>query len=106
VDFSRWRPWLFLLEPEHAHALSLRVLGGLNEMPKTRAHLWPHRASDPRLAQELWGLHFAHPVGLAAGFDKDGQALKSLASMGFAFLELGTVTPRPQLGNPGPRILK
>ena len=106
MDFSRWRPWLFLLEPEHAHALSLRVLGGLNEMPKTRAHLWPHRPSDPRLAQELWGLHFAHPVGLAAGFDKDGQALKSLASVGFAFLELGTVTPRPQPGNPGPRIFR
>ncbi|MGC9127916.1 MAG: quinone-dependent dihydroorotate dehydrogenase [Acidithiobacillus sp.] len=106
MGFASWRPWLFLLEPERAHALGLRLLCGLNAMPKTRAQLWPPQAVDPRLAQELWGLHFAHPIGLAAGFDKEGEALISLASMGFAFLELGTVTLRPQGGNPRPRVFR
>jgi len=106
MRFSTWQPWLFRLEPERAHQLALQLLRGLGQMPKTRARLWPPQVPDPRLAQDVWGLHFAHPLGLAAGFDKDGQALTGLASLGFAFVELGTVTPRAQPGNPRPRLFR
>ncbi len=101
-----WQPWLFALEPERAHAMALLALETLAKMPKTRALLWPKHDPDPILQQCLWDLEFSHPLGLAAGFDKDARALPSLCSMGFAFVEIGTVTPLPQSGNSRPRIFR
>jgi dihydroorotate dehydrogenase len=90
---------LHRLDPERAHRLTLWGL----------RHGFGPRAStpaDPALAQHLWGLHFPNPVGLAAGFDKDGEAIGPLLAMGFGFVEIGSVTPRPQPGNPKPRVFR
>lgn len=65
-----------------------------------------HRILDPRLEQEIWGKRYPNPIGLAAGFDKDAIAIPGLAAMGFGFLEVGTVTPKPQAGNPRPRLFR
>jgi dihydroorotate dehydrogenase len=90
---------LHLLPPEAAHRLAVRALG---------YGLVPHRAADawPRLATSLCGLALPNPVGLAAGFDKNAEAVAGLARLGFGFVEIGTVTPRPQAGNPKPRIFR
>jgi dihydroorotate dehydrogenase len=61
---------------------------------------------DPRLEQGLWGLTFPNPVGLAAGYDKNGEVVRGMAALGFGFLEVGTVTPMPQRGNPKPRVFR
>lgn len=96
--FGLAQPGLFLLDPERAHELSLRAL---------EAGVFPRAGKDdPRLAQELWGLRFPNPVGIAAGFDKDARAPAALAALGFGFCEIGTVTPRPQAGNPRPRVFR
>jgi len=63
-------------------------------------------ADDPRLATRALGLEFGNPIGLAAGFDKNAVALPALARLGFGFVEAGTVTPRPQAGNPRPRLFR
>ena len=92
------RPLLFTLDAEIAHGLSLRALksGLLPASPPP----------DPRLRQTLLGLDFASPIGLAAGYDKNGEAIAALHGLGFAFVEVGTVTPRPQAGNPRPRLFR
>jgi dihydroorotate dehydrogenase len=93
-------PLLRRLPPEFAHVAALRALRlGLAPAP-TKA------ATDPVLAVSVLGLRFANPVGLAAGFDKDAIALRGLARLGFGFLEAGTVTQRPQRGNPRPRLFR
>jgi len=90
---------LLTLDPERAHDLTLRALErGL--YPK------PELPRDPRLAQDLFGCHFANPVGMAAGFDKDARALRPLFDVGFGFVEVGTVTLEPQAGNPRPRVFR
>lgn len=90
---------LHCLPPETAHGMALGLLRhGL--VPATR------HAPPASLRSELWGLNFASPLGLAAGFDKDATALKGLYRLGFGFVEAGTVTPRPQAGNPRPRIFR
>ena len=88
---------LHLLPPETAHRLALRLLP-----------LLPGRAlpARPRLRTRLAGLDLPHPVGLAAGFDKDGHVFAAMLRQGFAFVEVGTVTPRPQAGNPRPRLFR
>jgi dihydroorotate dehydrogenase len=93
------RPLLFRLEPEAAHSLTLALL---------RAGLGPRIAPviDPALRVTLWNRAFPNPVGLAAGFDKDAAAIGPLFNLGFGFVEAGTVTPRPQRGNPKPRIFR
>ncbi|KAI0310314.1 hypothetical protein OF83DRAFT_884011 [Amylostereum chailletii] len=84
-------------DAETGHKLAVRVLGsGLG--PKDKG------ADDPRLKTELWGTTLANPVGLAAGFDKDGQAIDGLFDLGFSWVEIGSVTPKPQPGNPPPRV--
>jgi dihydroorotate dehydrogenase len=88
---------LFALPPERAHALALRIAALAPRSPER---------SDPRLATRLAGLHLPHPVGLAAGFDKNATALAGLFRLGFAFVEIGTVTPRPQAGNERPRLFR
>lgn len=92
-------PVLRRLEPEAAHRLALFALKhGL--VPKAPA------TDDARLRQRLWGLEFSNPVGLAAGFDKDAEAVDALLAQGFGFIETGTVTPAPQPGNPKPRLFR
>ncbi|MGA7262216.1 MAG: quinone-dependent dihydroorotate dehydrogenase [Stellaceae bacterium] len=98
------RPVLRRLAPEAAHALTVRALeAGLGRFMTDRAARQP---DPPILAQRLWGLDFPNPVGLAAGFDKDARAPEALRGFGFGFVEIGTVTPRPQRGNPKPRLFR
>ena len=93
------RPLLRALPPETAHRLTLAALaagfGGINRRP-----------DPPELRQQLWGLDFPNPIGIAAGFDKDARAPDALLRLGFGFVEIGTVTPRPQPGNPRPRVFR
>jgi dihydroorotate dehydrogenase len=100
--YSLLRPWLFCLDPEQAHNLTLTNLD--------RAQRWglldkfvSKPVTDP---QRVCGIEFPNPVGLAAGLDKDGKHIDALAALGFGFLEIGTVTPRPQPGNPKPRMFR
>jgi len=91
---------LFLLPAETAHRLTFWGAGLLD-----RLGFW-HKAPPEVAPIELWGLRFAHPVGLAAGLDKNAELLHFWAHLGFAFVEVGTVTPRPQPGNPRPRLFR
>lgn len=101
------RPLLFRLDAERAHGLGKRALAALAAAgPLARRLERRNRPHDPRLAQQLLGRRFASPVGLAAGFDKDGDAVAALPALGFGFAEVGTVTPRPQAGNPRPRLFR
>ena len=92
-------PILTRLDPETAHDLGLAGLRWLQP-------LWPELKVSPRLSVRCFGLQFAHPLGLAAGFDKNGDYLDALGALGFSHIELGTVTPRPQPGNPKPRMFR
>ena len=99
------RPLLFALDPERAHALSLqalRLMGGVPPLRALQRRLTP-RVDDP---VEALGLRFPNRIGLAAGYDKDARGLRGLAALGFGHVEIGTVTPRPQPGNPRPRIFR
>jgi len=92
------RPLMRALDPEDAHALAIKAL---RYMPVSRA------APDvPELAVRAFGLNFPNPVGLAAGFDKNAQVPDALLRLGFGFVEVGTVTPRAQAGNPRPRLFR
>ena len=94
------RPLLFRLDPETAHNLAivaLRLAGAIG---------LPGRHRSPRLSRRLMGLEFSNPIGLAAGFDKNAELLKSFVFMGLGFAEVGTVTPLRQSGNPRPRMLR
>ena len=92
------RPALFKLDPEQAHHLTINALSYLgNIMPRVNPHSTP---------TSLMGLQLPNPVGLAAGLDKNGEAIDGLAALGFGFIEVGTVTPRPQGGNPQPRLFR
>jgi len=96
------KPLLFSLDPETAHHLSLASLK-LAARPPLRWLFAGAGTGDP---VELWGLRFAHRVGLAAGLDKSGDYIDALGALGFAFIEVGTVTPLPQPGNPRPRLFR
>jgi dihydroorotate dehydrogenase len=88
-----------LLPPEAAHRLTIRALAaGLG--PRVPAE------DDPILGIELWGRRFRNPIGIAAGFDKNAEAYRAILAMGFGFAEIGSVTPRPQAGNPRPRLFR
>ncbi len=100
MDFySAIKPMLWRLDPERAHGLALWALAC--NLPLTVAG-----PADPRLAVEVFGHRFANPVGLAAGFDKDARVWRQAARLGFGFVEVGSVTPRPQSGNPRPRLFR
>jgi dihydroorotate dehydrogenase len=90
---------LHALDPERAHDLAVKSL---------ELGLYPRQAEpdDKRLAQELWGLKFRNPLGMAAGFDKDARVWAPLLATGFGFVEVGTLTPKAQKGNPPPRIFR
>ncbi|GAB5348692.1 quinone-dependent dihydroorotate dehydrogenase [Alteriqipengyuania sp. 357] len=96
--FPALRPLLFTLDPERAHRLSL---AGLKRMPTGK----PPR-HDPALAVTLGGLTFPSPVGVAPGYDKDAEVPDALLGLGFGFVEVGTITPLPQAGNPKPRLFR
>ena len=96
------RKFFFALDPELAHGLGMSGIGFLNRAGIACLLAKPI-AADP---VELMGLVFPNPVGLAAGLDKNGEHIDALASLGFGFIEIGTVTPRPQPGNPKPRMFR
>jgi dihydroorotate dehydrogenase len=98
------RTLLWRLPPEVAHKVALCTLrAGLGRLTTTKAA----RRPDPQaLEQRLWGLHFPNPIGVAAGFDKDGLVPNAILDLGFGSVEVGTVTPRPQVGNRGPRLFR
>jgi dihydroorotate dehydrogenase len=100
--YTLLRPLLFQLNPETAHHLSIAALQMATGLGKWNPFLQT-RVEQP---VELMGLQFANPVGMAAGFDKNGECIQGLAALGFGFLEVGTVTPRPQMGNPLPRLFR
>lgn len=100
MTYTLLRPLLFLLDAETAHTLTLDTLGLLQKtglLPNRTIYCTPVRAM---------GLDFPNPVGLAAGLDKNGAYISALARLGFGFIEVGTVTPRPQPGNPRPRLFR
>jgi dihydroorotate dehydrogenase len=91
-------PLLRWFDPEDAHRLAIQ---GLKLLPPVRS-----RPDDPKLAVRAFGLNFPNPIGMAAGFDKSAEAPDSLLRLGFGFVEVGTVTPKPQAGNPRPRLFR
>ncbi|AWT48905.1 quinone-dependent dihydroorotate dehydrogenase [Psychrobacter sp. YP14] len=101
MSYALLRPFLFNLDPEHAHELTLQLL---EKAHKARALGFIY--SQQSLPTECMGLQFSNPVGLAAGLDKNGQYIDALAELGFGFIEVGTVTPRPQQGNEKPRLFR
>src|SRR5215831_3823592 len=98
------RPLLFAIDPERAHHLAIGCLRAASSLDVTlRALNRFHPAPNPR---KLFDLEFSNPVGLAAGLDKNGVALPAWAALGFGFIEIGTITAKPQPGNPKPRIFR
>jgi dihydroorotate dehydrogenase len=97
--YSLAAPILLRLDPERAHRIAVAAvklgLAGRDDRP-----------DPPQLACTLWGLHFPNPIGLAAGFDKDAEVFDPMLRLGFGFVEAGSVTPRPQPGNPKPRLFR
>ena len=102
MPYALTRPFLFGLDAESAHDLTLGALARLQNTPAQC--LWQgQRVADP---VQLAGLRFPNRVGLAAGLDKNGRCIDGLGAMGFGFIEVGTVTPKPQAGNPKPRLFR
>ncbi|WP_168407146.1 quinone-dependent dihydroorotate dehydrogenase [Acinetobacter indicus] len=97
--YSLARPLLFSLAPERAHELTLSLLKSGHKMGLMRQQV----AAKPVTCM---GIEFPNPVGLAAGLDKNGAYIDALAALGFGFIEIGTITPRPQAGNPHPRLFR
>ncbi len=101
------KPLLFSLSPEKAHHFSISFLKGvfkISFLQRTTARCY--RVESPLLQQKLFGLTFPNPVGLAAGFDKNADFFDEIATFGFGFVEIGTVTPKAQPGNPKPRLFR
>ena len=99
IPYILTRPLLHLFDPETAHGFAIAAL-------KAGLVGGDSAPSDPVLAQSLWNLQFPNPIGLAAGFDKDAEVPDAMLRTGFGFVETGTVTPRPQPGNPRPRLFR
>ncbi|RKG32682.1 quinone-dependent dihydroorotate dehydrogenase [Acinetobacter guerrae] len=97
--YSLARPMLFALSPERAHELTLSALKSAHKIGLLRQHIAPKPVT-------CMGIQFPNPVGLAAGLDKNGAYIDALAGLGFGFIEIGTITPRPQAGNPQPRLFR
>jgi dihydroorotate dehydrogenase len=102
--YSFFRPLLFKLDPETIHQLTLQLIRLGRYQPWN--FLLRTIYTSPGKPVEAFGLHFPNPVGLAAGYDKDGFAWRGLATLGFGHIEVGTVTPLPQPGNPKPRVFR
>ncbi len=100
--YKLFRKVLFLLSPEKAHHFTLSSLSTLDKLGVLK-RIKPKSTTQ---AIEVMGIQFPNKVGLAAGLDKDGEHIQALSSLGFGFIEIGTVTPRPQPGNPAPRLFR
>ena len=101
------KPILFSLSIERAHRVVILLLRIIGMIPGGRWLLHKcYGVEHPALEREVFGIRFRNPVGLAAGFDRNGEAFREFAALGFGFVEVGTVTPRPQPGNPRPRIFR
>ncbi len=107
INYNSIKPWLFKLQPETAHHVAECVLRMPNfcQIP-FNSFLNSHFISDDILKQELFGCSFYNPIGLGAGFDKNATMIRGMQILGFGFTEIGTVTPRPQEGNPKPRMFR
>lgn len=103
--YTLLRPLLFRLDPERVHGLTLNALRLTGQFAPLRFLVSKYFESPPKPVT-AFGLTFRNPVGLAAGYDKDGLGARGLSTLGFGHLELGTVTPRPQPGNPKPRVFR
>lgn len=101
MSYSLLRPFLFMMEPEQAHEFTLSMLE-----KASKAHLLGFIYSDIDCQTQCMGIRLPNPVGLAAGLDKNGAYIDALSELGFGFLEVGTVTPRPQDGNEKPRLFR
>ena len=94
-----------LFGAERAHSLAVLLFRIVDKIPTAKWFLRKIYATEnPALEREVFGLHFRNPIGLAAGFDRNGEIFRPLSAIGFGFVEIGTVTPRPQQGNPKPRV--
>jgi dihydroorotate dehydrogenase len=101
------KPLFFLLPPEKAHYLTIFLLKLTLAIPVVNSIFKSlYKVKDDRLKRNLFGLTFENPVGLAAGFDKEGKYYEAMSSLGFGFIEVGTVTPKGQPGNPQPRLFR
>ena len=101
------KPIFFLFSPEQAHHLAMKLFKMVLSFPIINLFLKNiYTIENERLTKEILGLKFKNPVGLAAGFDKDGKYLDVLPHLGFGFVEIGTVTPKSQDGNPKPRLFR
>ncbi|WP_201505336.1 quinone-dependent dihydroorotate dehydrogenase [Psychrobacter aestuarii] len=101
MSYALLRPFLFQMEPEQAHEMTLSLLDKAH-----RARALGLMYGQPMQPTDCMGLQFANPVGLAAGLDKNGEYIDALAELGFGFIEVGTVTPKPQAGNDKPRLFR
>ena len=101
------KPLLFRFDPEGVHHFTFSAIKWMHYLPGVGAILRTlFRVQHPKLERQVFGLHFPNPVGLAAGFDKDAKLYKELSNFGFGFIEIGTVTPKPQGGNPKKRLFR
>lgn len=101
------KPLLFKMDPETAHHFTFNFLKIAFKIPLVKPIVRSiYKVNDPKLGVKLWGLNFPNRVGLAAGFDKDAKLFEELSCLGFGFIEIGTLTPVPQPGNPQPRMFR
>ena len=101
------RPLLFKYDPEEVHYFTFSMIQKLSKIPGfTLLFKSLYEVKDMRLEREVFGLKFKNPVGLAAGFDKDAKLYKELSNFGFGFIEIGTLTPKGQEGNPKKRLFR
>ncbi len=105
--YKLFKQLAFLLDAEKAHHLTTRLFAIATSIPIVSSLFTaPYKYESDKLHRSVFGLDFKNPVGLAAGFDKDGKYYESMSHLGFGFIEIGTVTPRPQKGNPKPRLFR
>jgi dihydroorotate dehydrogenase len=102
------KPVFFSMDPETAHHWTIGGLSSIGKIPGSLSllNMMYGVQETPELSMDLWGIRFPHPIGLAAGLDKNGQAVRAFSSIGFGFIEVGTVTPKPQPGNDLPRLFR
>ena len=107
--YSIWKPIFFNIDPETVHHLVVKVLKIFKPFFRFnhyKYHFYYNGKPDRRLEKEVFGIKFPNPVGLAAGFDKNAEIYQQMSDHGFGFIEIGTVTPKPQKGNPKKRIFR
>ena len=101
------KPILFLFNPETAHNLTFSGISFLRHVPFARSIIRAiYKVDSPKLEKEVFGIRFPNPVGLAGGLDKNGEYYNDMANFGFGFVEIGSLTPKPQDGNAKPRCFR